>query len=145
MSDIRDKAAQGVAVAREGGQAPRARRSENARLRGEVMRLKQLIDEHAQERVSLQALIDAVPDYLWVKDVGSAFVIANKAVLDDNRTSERDSLIGVNDFALHPPERARKFFEAEQRIVKTGESVLDLEELIVNTEGFKRQGRVLNR
>ena len=32
----------------------------------------------ANERLSLQALIDWLPDNLWVKDTGSRFVIANK-------------------------------------------------------------------
>ena len=31
------------------------------------------------ERVSLQTLIDCVPDYLWVKDAEGRFVIVNKA------------------------------------------------------------------
>ena len=34
----------------------------------------------ANERLSLQTLIDWVPDYLWVKDAGSRFVVANKAI-----------------------------------------------------------------
>ena len=32
----------------------------------------------ANERVSLQALVDFLPDNLWVKDVNSRFVICNK-------------------------------------------------------------------
>ena len=32
----------------------------------------------ADERLSLQALIDRLPDNLWVKDVNSRFVIANQ-------------------------------------------------------------------
>ncbi len=38
----------------------------------------------ANERISLQALIDWVPDYLWVKDTESRFIIANKATASDN-------------------------------------------------------------
>jgi diguanylate cyclase (GGDEF)-like protein/PAS domain S-box-containing protein len=111
---------------------------EAARLREEIARLNRLVEEHAQERVSLQALVDSVPDYLWVKDVDSAFVVANKAVSDDNRTPDRTSLIGLTDFALHPRERAQKFFDAEQSVVRTGQAVVDLEEMIVNTEGATR-------
>ena len=33
----------------------------------------------ANERISLQALIDWLPDNLWVKDVDSRFVISNQA------------------------------------------------------------------
>jgi diguanylate cyclase (GGDEF)-like protein/PAS domain S-box-containing protein len=125
-------------AAREDGRPPRAAQEESARLREEVRRLSRLVEEHAQERVSLQALIDSVPDYLWVKDVDSNFVVANKAVTDDNRTADRNSVIGINDFALHPRERAQKFFDAEQHVVRTGEAVVDIEEMIVNTEGHSR-------
>src|SRR5581483_11310759 len=107
----------------EGTEAPHST-DEAARLREEIARLNRLVEEHAQERVSLQALVDSVPDYLWVKDVDSAFVVANKAVSDDNRTSDRTSLIGLTDFALHPRERAQKFFDAEQSVVRTGQAVV---------------------
>ena len=43
----------------------------------------------ANERISLQALIDWVPDYLWVKDAESRFVVANKAPASDNRPARR--------------------------------------------------------
>jgi PAS domain-containing protein len=36
----------------------------------------------ANERLSLQALIDRLPDNLWVKDVNSRFVIANQVTAD---------------------------------------------------------------
>ena len=36
----------------------------------------------ANERLSLQALIDCLPDSLWVKDANSRFVIANKTTAD---------------------------------------------------------------
>ena len=35
------------------------------------------------ERISLQALIDVVPDYLWVKDLESRFVVVNRALATD--------------------------------------------------------------
>ena len=39
----------------------------------------------ANERLSLQALIDRLPDNLWVKDVNSRFVIANQVTADPHR------------------------------------------------------------
>ena len=39
----------------------------------------------ANERLSLQALIDRLPDNLWVKDVNSRFVIANQVTADSHR------------------------------------------------------------
>src|SRR5579862_7708410 len=82
-------------------------------LRQEIAKLRGLVEQHLEERISLQAMIDAVPDYLWVKDVNSAFLVANKAVADDNRRDDGRGIIGLDDFDLHPRERAQKFFDAE--------------------------------
>jgi len=43
----------------------------------------------ANERISLQALIDWVPDYLWVKDKESRFVVVNKALAADSGRARR--------------------------------------------------------
>jgi PAS domain-containing protein len=37
----------------------------------------------ADERMALQLLIDQVPDYLWIKDTESRFVVVNKALATD--------------------------------------------------------------
>jgi diguanylate cyclase (GGDEF)-like protein/PAS domain S-box-containing protein len=137
MDEVRGKAAHRVAMGRGETETAQPAEDEREALREEVSRLRRLVDEQVEERVSLQALIDAVPDYLWVKDVNSAFQVANKAILDDNWRPE-GTVIGLDDFALHPRERAQKFFDAEQNVVRTGRSVIDLEEMIVNTDGMIR-------
>src|SRR5579872_4617310 len=138
MDEIRGEAARRIVAAQKETETPPSAPPETARLRKEVARLRRLVERHEQERVTLQTLIDSVPDYLWVKDVDSNFVIANKAVTDDNRTADRNVLIGLNDFALHPRERAQEFRDAEQRVVRTGQPIVDLEEMIVNTQGSSR-------
>ena len=56
----------------------------------------------ANERLSLQALIDRLPDNLWVKDINSRFVIANQATADRIGVAEPAELIGKTDFELLP-------------------------------------------
>ncbi|MGD1039056.1 MAG: PAS-domain containing protein, partial [Roseiarcus sp.] len=48
----------------------------------------------ANERLSLQALIDCLPDSLWVKDVNSRFVIANKTTAKHIGVAGPADLIG---------------------------------------------------
>ena len=74
----------------------------------------------ADERLSLQALIDWLPDNLWVKDVNSRFVIANQVTATRIGVAEPADLIGKTDLELLPPEIAQKFFADEQEIVRTG-------------------------
>ncbi len=102
------------------------------------------IEEHlraerdwAAERSLMRAMIDQVPDYLFVKDPQSRFVIANRAVAADlGRTPE--DLIGKTDFDLHTPEFAAKFRADEERVVTTGEPLLGVEESILTASGPKK-------
>ena len=82
----------------------------------------------AELPLSLQALIDEVPDNLWVKDLDSRFVIANKATAVRIGVARTDDLIGRNDFELCPPDKAREYFADEQRIIRSGKPMIDKEE-----------------
>jgi diguanylate cyclase (GGDEF)-like protein/PAS domain S-box-containing protein len=83
----------------------------------------------ADERLSLQALIDRLPDNLWVKDVNSRFVIANQATATRIGVASPADLVGKTDLELLPLELAEKFFADEQQIVRTGQPVIDQEEI----------------
>ena len=102
--------------------------SVNKQLRREIAQLRRTLGEHADERLSLQALIDRVPDNLWVKDAESRFVIANKAIAAEYGRAEPADLFGLTDFDLHPPEVAQQFFDIEQNIIRTGQPMIDMEE-----------------
>jgi diguanylate cyclase (GGDEF)-like protein/PAS domain S-box-containing protein len=82
----------------------------------------------ANERLSLQALIDWLPDSLWVKDVNSRFVIANKTTANHIGVAGPADLIGKTDLELLPMEFGQKFFADEQRVVQSGQPLLSQEE-----------------
>ena len=79
-------------------------------------------------RLSLQTLIDWVPDNLWVKDSKSRFVIANKATALRMGFEDPEDLIGKTDLELCAPEIARKYFADERRVIETGQPMIDKEE-----------------
>ena len=81
----------------------------------------------ANERITLQTLIDWVPDNIWVKDAESRFVLANQATAQRMGTSI-DEMIGKSDLELCPPERAQEYFADERRVVETGRPMIDKEE-----------------
>ena len=95
-------------------------------------------DRVANERHSLQALIDCVPDYLWVKDTESRFVVVNKALATDSGRAKTSDMIGLTDFDLHAPEAAQEFRAIEQNIIRSGQSMVDREELTVDASGAKK-------
>ncbi|MEQ1524707.1 MAG: PAS-domain containing protein, partial [Aestuariivirga sp.] len=92
----------------------------------------------ANERISLQTLIDWVPEYLWVKDTQSRFVLVNKVIASDNgRVGPRD-MLGLSDAEIHGPELARGFFECEQSLMRSGQPMIDREELILDAKGNEK-------
>lgn len=89
----------------------------------------------ANERLSLQALVDWVPDYLWVKDRASRFLVANKALAADSGRAKSSDMIGLTDFDLHTPDVARNFLAIEESILSSGQPMIDQEESIVDSSG----------
>jgi diguanylate cyclase (GGDEF)-like protein/PAS domain S-box-containing protein len=89
------------------------------------------------ERLSLQHLIDTVPDYLWVKDLESRFVIANKALAADWGKTAAE-MIGLSDADFHSPELARTFRESELSILASEMPMIDREESVLDAAGTRK-------
>jgi len=87
------------------------------------------------EHTLLRTLIDKLPDYLFVKDTKSRFVIANQTLATDHGLAHPSDLIGKTDFDIHPPESAQQFWNCERAIFESGEPVIDIEERIVDVRG----------
>jgi diguanylate cyclase (GGDEF)-like protein/PAS domain S-box-containing protein len=92
----------------------------------------------AHELLSLQTLMDLVPDYLWVKDRDSRFVVANKSLASDWGHAHPSEIIGLNDFDFHPPDVAEVFATSERDLLRTGVAKLNREESVFNSDGVKK-------
>lgn len=80
------------------------------------------------ERVLLRALLEHVPDAIYFKDRASHFLRVNTAMARKTGATSPDALVGRSDFDFYTEEHARPAFDAEQRIIATGEPLLDCEE-----------------
>jgi two-component system, NtrC family, sensor kinase len=87
------------------------------------------------ERKMLRALIDNIPDFLYVKDVELRFVVANPPVAHAVGLQSPDEVLGKTDFDIYPPELAKTFFEAEQRLLRSGEPSFNVEETSIDGAG----------
>ncbi|HLT90072.1 MAG TPA: response regulator [Woeseiaceae bacterium] len=81
----------------------------------------------------LRALIDNLPDLIYVKDEQSRFLLANRAVADQMGTTPEE-LLGKSDFDFYPEELARSFHADEQRVIANGETI-DREETCLDASG----------
>src|ERR1039458_7958800 len=68
----------------------------------------------AGERLLVQALIDGVPDHLWVKNAERRFLVVNRALASAHGIAKPSEMIGLTDFDLHTAEVAQKFRSVEQ-------------------------------
>ncbi len=89
----------------------------------------------ANELLSLQALIDCVPDYLWVKDTESRFLFVNKALMSDSGRAKTSNLVGLSDHDIYTPDNANQFLSDEQEILRSGQRLIDKEECVLDAKG----------
>jgi diguanylate cyclase (GGDEF)-like protein/PAS domain S-box-containing protein len=92
----------------------------------------------ANERITMQHVIDQVPDYLWIKDAESRFVVVNKALAAGSGFAATSELIGRSDFDIHPPETARVFRAREMEVLASGRSATYLEEVVAAASGARK-------
>jgi PAS domain S-box-containing protein len=83
------------------------------------------------ERVLLHTLIDNIPDQIYYKDREGRFVLCNNAVVLNSDFNDASELIGKTDFDLFP-DNASQYNNDEQQLMKSGVSLINLEEIIIN-------------
>ncbi len=67
----------------------------------------------------LQAVIDATPDAIFVKDLEGRYVLVNAAFIRFIGKLHED-IVGKNDYELYPEADARAFVEADRTVLATG-------------------------
>src|SRR5471030_2069550 len=67
----------------------------------------------------LQAVIEATPDAIFVKDLEGCYVLVNEAFARFIGKSQPD-IVGKNDLELYPEADARAFVEADRQVIATG-------------------------
>ncbi|MEP6902263.1 MAG: PAS domain S-box protein [Actinomycetota bacterium] len=83
--------------------------------------------ELALESNLMQVLMDNIPDAIYFKDTQSRFVRVSKHVHLKGIKSPEDA-IGKTDFDFFAEEHAQPYFDDEQRIVQSGEPIIDQEQ-----------------
>ena len=95
-------------------------------------------DRLADERNLLRLLIDSMPDYIYIKDSQSRFVIGNQAVAEGLGAAEPAGLSGRTDFDFFPQEAAAKYYSDEQHIIEKGTSLINIEEPVLGMDGREK-------
>ena len=76
----------------------------------------------------MDALMEYIPDGIYFKDLKSRIIRVNKACADKSYGVSTDEAVGKTDFDFFSEEHAKQAYKDEQRIIKTGEPIVDIEE-----------------
>ena len=83
----------------------------------------------------LRGLVDSMPDYIFVKDTESHFVINNRAHLSVLGFSEQHEVLGKSDTDIFPADFAGQYLADEQQVLATDEPLINREESTVTPDG----------
>jgi PAS domain S-box-containing protein len=82
----------------------------------------------SKERRVLRTLIDNVPDFMYVKDKESRFVVGNTMLARAMDVKSPEELLGKTDFDFYPQELANAYFQDEQHMIHTKQPLFNQEE-----------------
>ncbi len=105
----------------------------------DVMNRKRMEQELIRERNLLRTLIDHIPDYIYVKDTESRFLVNNRANVNLMGAQSIEETIGKTAFDYFPPEIAEKYHADDRALLRSGHALIDQEEPIIGKDGEKRQ------
>ncbi len=103
------------------------------RVRARTEELDRLNKELRRRELELEAILDNIPDILWLKDEESRFITVNKAFARSAGTTP-ENLAGKTDFDAWPKELAERY-RADDREVMKGRRRKQIEEPLVDKNG----------
>src|ERR1700722_13318294 len=87
------------------------------------------------ERRMLRALIDNIPDFMYVKDTQGRFVLVNARSAEVMGAESVEQMLGKTEFDFCPKELAAAHQRDEQDMMLSGEALFNHEEEVVNRQG----------
>jgi PAS domain S-box-containing protein len=88
-----------------------------------------------RERNLLRAVIDNLPDYVYIKDNEGRYIVSNIAHARFLGGRTQDKVVGKTVFELFPRPLAEKYAANDQKVIQTGQPLLNREERSVDETG----------
>jgi len=96
----------------------------------------------ANERNLLRALIDLVPDYLYLKDRDGRYQLVNSAAAKFLGVSSDTGILGKMPADLFVPDQADAISTADRAVLESGEPLLQIEQEVRDQQGNMRALRM---
>jgi len=101
----------------------------------DITDLKEAQAAGERQRQLLVTLMEAMPDYIYVKDAESRFLLNNQAHLLLLGAATQEEVAGKTDADVFSPELATKYRDDEQAVLVSGQPLLNREERTEDPEG----------
>jgi two-component system sensor histidine kinase/response regulator len=92
---------------------------------------------HSREQEMLTTLMDNVPDLVSFKDDQNRFILVNKAKAALSKVTAEE-MVGKTDFNFLPTDQAQKAFDEDNKILQTGQSIINGIEKITDSNGSEQ-------
>ncbi len=92
----------------------------------------------AEERNLLRSVIDNLLDSIYVKGADGKYLLDNRAHMRSIGVDAPEKVVGKSVFDFFPPAVAAKFQEDDERVVATGDPIVNREEVVVSDSSSVR-------
>jgi diguanylate cyclase (GGDEF)-like protein/PAS domain S-box-containing protein len=89
----------------------------------------QLAEPLVDELTMLRAVTASVPDFVYVKDTQSRFLLANRSTAEAMGAKSVSDLLGKTDLDFYPRELAEGFLADELEVIRTGQPLVSRDEV----------------
>ncbi len=118
----------------------------NQSLQEQVQERKRAEQALAEERNRLRALIDALPDQVYIKDLEGRFTLINAACQRHMPPPFRDiSVIGLTDFDIYPRAQAEEWRQEELELLESGKPLLNRESQWISAQTGRRMSLLVSK
>lgn len=89
----------------------------------------------AEERALLRNVIDNLPDSVYVKDANGCYLLDNLAHMRQVGVASLEQVVGKKTTDFFPPEKAEAFLADDERVIKTGQPIINRHEFVESETG----------
>lgn len=100
-----------------------------------ITQRKETEEALAQERNLLRALIDSLPNYIFVKDTQGQYLLVNQTYAHFLGAASPTTVVGRRVFDFYPPDLAKKYHADDLAVLQSGQTLSNYEELATDHAG----------
>jgi len=106
-------------------------------LRRDITERKRMEEELKQKTEQQEILLSSIPAFIYYKDIELKVIAANKAFAEMVNVPIHQ-LAGKSAYDLFPKEQAEKFHIDDKKVMKSGKTMMNIEEKFTDAEGKTR-------